>query len=53
MSLSGVEATEISWFGTLFFVSAAIGFSDADGMLVAPPVGAPGSAAGSDIDAVV
>ena len=49
MSLSGVLASETSLFGTFFFTSAATDFSEAGGMFVAPPVGAPGSAVGSDM----
>lgn len=50
MMRSGVLASEITLFGILCLTSAATLFSCAAGMLLAPPVGAPGSAAGSDID---
>lgn len=49
MILSGVLANSMALPGTFFFTSAAMLFSLAGGTLVAPPVGAPGSAAGSDI----
>ena len=52
MTRSGVAAYEVI-VGAFFFTSAAMDFSDAGGMLVAPFDGAPGSAAGSDIGRAV
>lgn len=49
MILSGVLANEINLLGTCFFASAATLFSDAGGIFVAPPEGAPGCPAGSDM----
>lgn len=48
MILSGVDAIARTLFGTLSCTSADTLFSDADGMPGAP-VGAPGSATGSDM----
>jgi hypothetical protein len=46
---SGVPASETTLFGTRCLTSAAMLFSCAGGMLVAPSDGAPGSADGSDM----
>lgn len=46
---SGVLASDWMRFGTWALTSAATDFSEAEGMLVAPPEGAPGSADGSDM----
>ena len=49
MMRSGVLASSMALLGTLCLTSLAIDFSDCEGMLVDPPWGTPGSAAGSDI----
>jgi hypothetical protein len=46
---SGVLAMDRTLFGTRSLTSAAMLFSEADGILVGPPAGAPGSSAAADI----